>query len=96
MNNLVPVPARGEPIMTSRQIAEYLEIRHDSVKRAIERLAERAVIVRPPLVDEQIEDVITSATASWSRHSYRSNSRRGLLIAGRSEVARSTKMEKAG
>lgn len=53
MNNLVVAPPLGEPVMTSRQIAEYLDIRHDSVERAIERLAERSLIVRPPLVDER-------------------------------------------
>lgn len=37
--------------MSSREIAELVESRHDSVKRAIERLAENGVISRPPLVD---------------------------------------------
>ena len=37
--------------MSSRDIAELVESRHDSVKRAIERLAENGVISRPPLVD---------------------------------------------
>ena len=37
--------------MTSREIAELLESRHDSVKRTIERLAESGVISQPPLVD---------------------------------------------
>lgn len=38
--------------MTSREIAELVESRHDSVKRTIERLANQGVIVQPPLVDE--------------------------------------------
>ena len=37
--------------MTSREIAELVESRHDNVKRAIERIAERGVIDHPPLED---------------------------------------------
>ena len=37
--------------MTSREIAELVESRHDSVKRTIERLAAQGVIESPPLVD---------------------------------------------
>jgi phage regulator Rha-like protein len=37
--------------MSSREIAELLECRHDSVKRTIERLAERGVVTLPPLVE---------------------------------------------
>ncbi|MDF0605402.1 phage antirepressor KilAC domain-containing protein [Neisseriaceae bacterium TC5R-5] len=37
--------------MSSREIAELVEARHDSVKRAIERLVERGVIQLPPLVE---------------------------------------------
>ena len=44
--------------MSSREIAELVESRHDSVKRTIERLAERGVIVRPPLVDEPESDAV--------------------------------------
>nr|WP_221063663.1 Rha family transcriptional regulator [Methylomagnum ishizawai] len=40
--------------MSSREIAELVKSRHDSVKRAIERLADKGVIVRPPLVDTPI------------------------------------------
>ncbi|MBU9514463.1 phage antirepressor KilAC domain-containing protein [Burkholderia multivorans] len=41
--------------MNSVQIAELVEARHDSVKRTIERLAEKSVIALPPMVDMQIE-----------------------------------------
>ncbi len=41
-----------EPTMSSREIAELVEKRHDNVKRTIESLVERGVIARP-----QIEDV---------------------------------------
>lgn len=38
--------------MSSREIADLVESRHDDVKRSIERLAERGVIVQPPMADE--------------------------------------------
>lgn len=55
--------------MTSKQIADVVDSRHDSVKRTIDRLAKDqlnsdgsikspAVIIRPPLVDEQFTDSI--------------------------------------
>ena len=47
MNNLITSSAS----MTSKEIAELVESRHDSVKRAIERLAEQEVIAHPPTVD---------------------------------------------
>lgn len=37
--------------MSSREIAELLEVRHDSVCRTIVRLAERGVMTLPPLVE---------------------------------------------
>lgn len=37
--------------MSSREIADLVECRHDSVKRAIERCAERRAITLPPLVE---------------------------------------------
>lgn len=40
----------GTPLtMSSREIAELLEARHDNVKRTIERLSERGVIQLPPM-----------------------------------------------
>lgn len=44
------------PTMTSREIADLVESRHDSVKRTIERLAQTGAIVQPPSVDEQTPD----------------------------------------
>jgi phage regulator Rha-like protein len=46
----------GQPTMSSREIADLVESRHDSVKRTVERLAEKGAIVQPPLVDEQWPD----------------------------------------
>ncbi len=37
--------------MTSREIADLIESRHDSVKRTIERLVKARAIAQPPLVD---------------------------------------------
>lgn len=44
--------------ITSREIAELVDSRHDSVKRTIERLVEAAVIVQPPMVDEPGTDAL--------------------------------------
>ncbi len=38
-------------LMTSREIADLVESRHDSVKRTIERLVPTGAISEPPLVD---------------------------------------------
>lgn len=44
--------------MSSREIADLVDSRHDKVKQSIERLAERGVIVQPPVVDEHGEDAM--------------------------------------
>lgn len=54
MNAVIPVHAT----MTSREIAELVESRHDSVKRTIERCVEGGAFVQPPLVDEQENDAM--------------------------------------
>lgn len=46
MNDLTML---GAPTMSSREIAELVESRHDKVKQSIERLAARGVIALPPL-----------------------------------------------
>ncbi len=56
MNELILTP--GEATITSREIADLVDSRHDSVKRTIERLVEAAVIVQPPLVDEPGTDAM--------------------------------------
>lgn len=48
MNGLI---ANHAPTMSSREIAELVESRHDDVKRSIARLAERGVITLPPLAE---------------------------------------------
>lgn len=47
--------ARNGQTMTSREIAELVESRHDDVKRSIKRLAERGVIGLPPMADVKNE-----------------------------------------
>lgn len=39
------------PTMSSREIAELVESRHDKVKQSIERLVSRGVIAQPPMGD---------------------------------------------
>ena len=41
--------------MSSAEIAELVESRHDSVKRTIERLRDRGVIDVPPMVEDQMQ-----------------------------------------
>ncbi|MCO5976807.1 Rha family transcriptional regulator [Ideonella oryzae] len=49
--------------MGSREIADLLHCRHDSVKRTVERLTEVEVLVRPPMVDEQLSDTLAQTRA---------------------------------
>lgn len=51
MSQLIPVTADAAITMTSREIADLVQARHDSVKRTIERLAEKGVIQLPPMVE---------------------------------------------
>lgn len=44
--------------MSSREIADLVESRHDKVKQSIERLATRGAIVQPPMGDEQMVDTL--------------------------------------
>lgn len=44
--------------MSSREIAELVDSRHDDVKRSIDRLAQTGVIVQPPTADEHSEDTM--------------------------------------
>lgn len=54
-NNVATRFANSENVsrttMSSQEIAELVDARHDSVKRTIERLAEKGVIQLPPLVE---------------------------------------------
>jgi phage regulator Rha-like protein len=72
LNNLTVL---GHASMTSREIADLVEVRHDSVKRTIERLVERGVIAQPPLVDGEksangVVEKLYLFTAENKRDSY--------------------------
>lgn len=58
MQNLALIPASAEPTMSSLEIAEVVEKRHDNVKRTIDTLTERGVIVRPQIEDEPSTDAM--------------------------------------
>lgn len=47
--------------MSSREIAEVVDSRHDKVKQSIDRLVQRGVIVQPPMGDEQDIDAMGRA-----------------------------------
>lgn len=51
MNSSVALKDDSVKTMSSKQIADVVNSRHDSVKRTIERLAEKGVISHPPMVD---------------------------------------------
>lgn len=50
--------ASGAMTMSSREISDLVGSRHDKVKQSIERLAEKDVIVRPPMGVEQFHDAM--------------------------------------
>lgn len=56
LNDNTPVLLGGTPTMSSREIADLVESRHDKVKQSIERLVARGVIVQPPMGDEHFFD----------------------------------------
>ncbi|MEH8031847.1 Rha family transcriptional regulator [Gallibacterium anatis] len=52
MNELLPINTKKASItMSSREIAELVEARHDSVKRTVERLQDKGLIQLTPLVE---------------------------------------------
>lgn len=61
MNDLTNMPGAGQTTMGSREIAELVDSRHDNVKRAIERLADRGVIGLPPM-EEYLDGLGRPAT----------------------------------
>lgn len=62
----------GEAVtMTSREIAELVESRHDAVKKSIERLVERGVIASPPMANfKNINNVDGTEYLIGKRDSY--------------------------
>lgn len=53
MNKLLPIMNKNSSVLTmsSREIADLVESRHDSVKRTIERLQDKGLIQLPPMVE---------------------------------------------
>lgn len=51
MNDMVNTTGGAQVTMSSREIAELLECRHDSVKRTIERLADKGLVSFTPTVE---------------------------------------------
>lgn len=70
MNQMVT--ANFGPTMTSREIADLVESRHDDVKRSIDRLAERGAISQPPLADgeKSANGVVQKVYVIGKRDSY--------------------------
>jgi phage regulator Rha-like protein len=58
MTELMNITHNHTPTMSSREIAELVESRHDDVKRSIDRLVERGIIVQPPMADEPGFDAV--------------------------------------
>ncbi|MBF7691560.1 phage antirepressor KilAC domain-containing protein [Acinetobacter pollinis] len=54
--NMITQFNHNQKSMTSPEISDLLQSRHDVVKKSIDRLVERNVIVQPPMVDEQFKD----------------------------------------
>ncbi|WP_287497785.1 phage antirepressor KilAC domain-containing protein [Pandoraea sp. CB10b_02] len=58
MNNVIFGGSDATLRMTSQEIADLVEKRHDNVKRTIETLANQGVIVRPQIEDEPGNDAM--------------------------------------
>jgi phage antirepressor YoqD-like protein len=74
MMTIQPMTAAGTT-MSSLDISDLVEARHDSVKRTIERLAAAGTIVQPPMVDvSSLDDIgrprLTSVYLIGKRDSY--------------------------
>ncbi|MFM7009985.1 MAG: Rha family transcriptional regulator [Betaproteobacteria bacterium] len=74
MQNL---PVHQQQTMSSREIAELVDSRHDSVKRTIERCAEKGAIVQPPMVDEPGTDAMGRPRVT---HVYQLDKRSSLIV----------------
>lgn len=56
-SSVLPVRQRmTRQSMSSREISDLLNSRHDKVKQSIDRLVQRGTIVQPPVGDEQTKD----------------------------------------
>ncbi len=56
MNDIISIADPSVLTMSSREIADLVEKRHDVVKLSIERLSERGVITLPPMMETSFKD----------------------------------------
>jgi len=66
--------------MTSQEIAELVESRHDSVKRTIERLANQGVISLPPLVEVKVQRERREETVSVYQFTGEKGKRDSIIV----------------
>lgn len=68
MSNIIPVLSNNKLSITSLEISELVDSRHDDVKRSIDRLVNQSIIIQPPLADVQSQDTLgrTRTTAVYN------------------------------
>jgi phage regulator Rha-like protein len=69
--------ASAAPTMSSREIADLVEKRHDNVKRTIETLAERGVVTLPQIEETSFTD--SAGKTQWVK-AYRVGKRDGYVV----------------
>jgi len=77
MSNIINMNAMS---MTSQEIADLVESRHDSVKRTIERLANQGVISLPPLVEVKVQRERREETVSVYRFTGEQGKRDSIIV----------------
>ncbi len=78
--NAIPLVPVGAMSMTSQEIAELVESRHDSVKRTIERLANQGVISLPPLVEVKVQRERREETVSVYQFTGEKGKRDSIIV----------------
>lgn len=58
MNDITTINPNTPLTMSSLEVSELLDVRHDKVKQSIERPVNKDVIVQPPMGDEQNTDTM--------------------------------------
>jgi len=78
---LINISSSSEEItMSSREIAELVESRHDDVKRSIQRLAEKGIISLPPLAEVKIQRERREETVSVYRFAGEQGKRDSIIV----------------
>lgn len=70
----------NELTMSSREIADLVESRHDDVKRSIQRLAEKGIISLPPLAEVKIQRERREETVSVYRFAGEQGKRDSIIV----------------